>query len=178
VTLADAVRLIGGPGLAAEPETWADLGAGDGTFTLALATVLPDGSVIHAMDRDAGALRAIPARHRGTSIRTHTGDFTVWPWPFDPPSGVLLANALHYVRDQRGFVGACAAAMPAGHRLLVVEYDTDVPNPWVPYPLSRTALERLFGDAGYRTVIDLGARPSRYQRAGLYAALIAGPPVP
>jgi hypothetical protein len=62
VTLADAVRLIGGRDLSAADETWADLGAGDGTFTRALATVLPVGSVIHAMDRDAGhAALALPA---------------------------------------------------------------------------------------------------------------------
>ena len=44
------------------PTSWADLGCGDGTFTLALAELLADGSVIHAVDLDASALSAIPSR--------------------------------------------------------------------------------------------------------------------
>jgi trans-aconitate methyltransferase len=171
MTVDDAAVLIVGMRVTARG-TWADLGCGDGTFTLALATKLPKGSVIHAMDRDASALRGIPRAHASTSIMTHVGDFTRDPWPFDPVDGVLLANSLHYVRDQAAFIRRCEPAMKSPRRFLVVEYDTDRSNRWVPYPLSWQALERLFKEAGYTSIDRLGSRPSKYQRASIYAALI------
>ena len=168
MTVEDAAELISGMRIATLG-TWADLGCGDGTFTLALATRLTRGSTIHAMDRDAAALTNIPREFAGTTIRTHAGDFTKLPWPFGALDGILLANSLHYVRDQEDFIRACGQAMSDPHRFLIVEYDTDRANPWVPYPISRRKLEKLFGNAGY-TSTSLGTRPSIYQRAAIYAA--------
>ena len=156
------------------PETWADLGCGDGTFTIALAGLLPGGSVIHAVDLDAAALGAIPRHCRDVTIVTHAGDFTRFPWPFEAPDGVMLANALHYVADQAAFVRRSAAAMTRP-RFVIVEYDTDDANPWIPYPLSRRSLVRLFDEAGFETVRKLGARRSLYRREPLYAVEVAGP---
>jgi ubiquinone/menaquinone biosynthesis C-methylase UbiE len=171
MTHEDAVALIAGMSHGA-PATWADLGCGDGTFTLALATLLPPRSVIHAMDQDASLLRRIPRTHDGTSIVTHAGDFTAMPWPFGPVDGVLLANALHYVRDRAAFIRACEEAMNSPRRFLIVEYDTDRSNPWVPYPVGREALRLTLRELGYGSVRILGSRPSMYQRAPLYAAAI------
>lgn len=169
MTFEEAAEFIADPRL--DGRVWADLGCGDGTFTLALATLLPRGSVVHAMDRDRRALAHIPNTHDGRSIVTHVGDFTAPPWPFDRLDGLLLANSLHYVRDQAAFIRNCAAAMHR-RRFLIVEYDTDVANPWVPFPLSRECLTGLFSAAGYRSIDILRTRPSIYQRAPMYAALI------
>jgi hypothetical protein len=128
--------------------------------------------VIHAVDREARQLRAIPPAYAGTSIVTHVGDFTAKPWPFGRVDGVLLANALHYVRDQLAFLIDCAQSMNAPARFLIVEYDTDQSNQRVPYPVSRTTLERLFTDAGVYTVEVLATRPSVYQRAPIYSATV------
>ncbi len=171
MTPQDAAALIEGVSLPDSASTWADLGCGDGTFTLALATRLPDGSVIHAMDQRASALARLPKSRAGTSIVTHTGDFTVHPWPFSGLDGLLLANSLHYVRDQVAFIRSCEPAMRMP-RFLIVEYDTDDANRWVPYPLSRRTLEQLFRAAGYTSFSALGSRPSVYQRAALYAMTI------
>lgn len=168
----DAVALIGGRPMAITPVVWADLGCGDGTFTRALATLLPAGSSIHAIDQDVSALRRIPSDHRGVSIVTHPGDFTVQPWPFDGLDGVLLANSLHYVRDQPRFIRDCAGAMNHSGRFLVVEYDTEQANRWVPYPLSRQGLTALLRAAGFSSVEFLGSRPSIYRRSAIYSALV------
>ena len=154
------------------PTTWADLGCGGGTFTLALARVLASGSVIHAMDLDAAALRTLPPKHEGVRIVTHHGDFMQQPWPFADPDGVLMANSLHYVEDQLAFVRRCGARMTRRHHFVVVEYDTNKANRWVPYPLSRATLTTLFQRAGYSSVTVVGSRPSVYRRAPLYAAVI------
>ncbi len=54
----DAVRLIGAA-VPAGAATWADLGAGSGTFTLALASLLGPGGIVYAVDRDTDALRKL-----------------------------------------------------------------------------------------------------------------------
>jgi ubiquinone/menaquinone biosynthesis C-methylase UbiE len=154
------------------PAVWADLGCGDGTFTLALASLLPPGSIIHAMDLDASLLRRIPRKYAGASIITHAGNFTAMPWPFGRVNGVMLANALHYVRDRSSFLRACEPAMIAPRRFIIVEYDTDRANSWVPYPTSREVLKRTFAELNYRSFRILGSRPSIYRRAPLYAAAI------
>ena len=167
---ADARALIAHPSLSTGgTQTWADLGCGDGTFTVALASQLPPGSVVHAMDVNSRVLKGVPSRRGGVDIATHVGDFTEFPWPFETLDGVLMANALHYVPDQAAFLRRCRAHARR-RRVLLVEYDTDRANPWVPYPLSYTAAVELFKAAGY-DVAALGRRRSAYRRAEIYGAL-------
>jgi len=154
------------------PTTWADLGCGDGTFTRALARVLASGSIIHAIDVDAVALRTIPSEHGGVRIITHRGDFVKQPWPFADLDGVLMANSLHYVENQAAFIQGCESRMKPRRRFLIVEYDTNQASRWVPYPLGQATLTALFTRAGYSSVAVLGSRSSIYRRAPLYAALI------
>lgn len=171
-----AIDLLTGSGVdTLGPSTWADLGCGTGTFTLALADLVAPGSTIHAMDRDRSALRKIPARHKDVSITTHHGDFTDPAWPFADLDGILMANSLHYVAHQAAFIRDCEPRLTPPRRFLIVEYDTDVPNRWVPHPLSRATLTSLFAEAGYPSVVMLQSRPSMYRRAPLYAALVTGP---
>jgi precorrin-6B methylase 2 len=66
----DARALIAATPFAPGPQTWADLGCGAGAFTLALASLLPAGSTIHAMDRDRAALAQLPATRRSGPSRT------------------------------------------------------------------------------------------------------------
>ena len=162
------------------PTTWADLGCGDGMFTRALAHLLASGSTIHAVDQDAAALRHVPAAEDGVRIVTHRADFTAAVWPFETVDGLLMANSLHYVRDQAAFIRAGTTKMRRPGRLMLVEYDTDAANPWVPYPISRRRLSSVIhdasvsvgGDVGHATIEALGSRPSAFRRASLYAALI------
>lgn len=169
----DAVDLLSGSGVEAlGPTIWADLGCGDGTFTLALADLLASGSSIHAMDRDGSVLRRIPSAHESVHITTHRGDFTKPPWPFAGLDGILMANSLHFVEKQAAFIHICEQQMKSQHRFLIVEYDTNESGPWVPYPVSQTRLTDLFERAGYSSMRVIGSRPSVYRRASLYAAAI------
>jgi ubiquinone/menaquinone biosynthesis C-methylase UbiE len=169
----DAIDMLADSGVdALGPTTWADLGCGDGTFTVALADLLASGSTIHAMDLDGSALRRIPSAHKSVHITTHRGDFTKQPWPFAALDGILMANSLHYVDDQETFVRTCGRRMKSPGRFLIVEYDTSHANRWVPYPLGQARLTDLFERAGYSSIKLLRLRPSLYRRAPLYAAAI------
>jgi SAM-dependent methyltransferase len=169
---ADATAMFDGARLdKPAPSTWADLGCGHGTFTLALAEWLAPGSAIHGIDRDARAVKKVPPAASGVQIATYVSDFTR-SWPFEPGlDGILMANSLHFVESQREFLRRCDRALAPSGRLLIVEYDTDIANPWLPYPVSLASLSRVAGDAGFQRVQKLGSRRSRYQRAALYAAV-------
>ena len=54
-----------------EEAIWADVGAGDGAFTLALAELLGPGATIHTIDRDGAALTqgAAEASRRYPGVR-------------------------------------------------------------------------------------------------------------
>ncbi len=55
---------------------WADLGAGTGAFTLALAELLGPEGVVYAVDRDGRALRELISHNVGVTLHTLTADFT------------------------------------------------------------------------------------------------------
>ena len=172
----DAIEMLAGSGVdALGPTIWADLGCGDGTFTLALASLLARGSTIHAIDLAGSVLRRIPATHNAVQIFTHRGDFMKQPWPFAGLDGILMANSLHYVKNQAAFIQACESHMKSNRHFLIVEYDTTDRSRWVPYPVSQMRLTSLFERAGYSSIRVLRSRPSVFRRAPLYAAAIGLP---
>jgi hypothetical protein len=85
-----------------------------------------------------------------------------------------MANSLHYVENQAAFIRGCESYMKPRRHFLIVEYDADKANRWVPYPLSQARLTSLFEGAGYSSVRVLRSRPSIYRRAPLYAVAVAG----
>ena len=173
MTQRDAIALIDHPLLrAATPTRWADLGCGSGTFTLALAALLPPGSTIDAIDLRPGIAQQTTAR--GVTIIPHSADFVTAELGLNNLDGILMANALHYVRDKPALLQKLRAyyRAPTQGALLLVEYDTDRPTPhWVPYPLSHAKAAELLPSAGWPQIQKLGSRPSAFGRSQLYAAL-------
>ena len=171
----DALRLIGAA-VPAGAATWADLGTGSGTFTLALASLLGPGGIVYAVDRDAAALRQITAagveRDSRAPIHTVVGDFRE-PLQLPTLDGVLIANALHYVpyADQARVLRQIAALVTPAGPLVVVEYERRNANPWVPYPIPIATLADVARDAGLGAPTPLATRPSRYSGA-IYSAVV------
>src|ERR1700761_6089748 len=103
--IADATELIRTDQIAgARPQTWCDLGCGTGTFTLALATLLPPNSVIHAVDKDERSLSQIPGRYQDVPIRKELVDLRKSDPSLPALDGVLMANLLHFIRRQGAFI--------------------------------------------------------------------------
>lgn len=168
--LSEATELITHPSLkTGNPATWADLGCGTGTFTNALSRRLAKGSVIYAVDTNATALKQVQVAP-GIGLVTQSADFIHDNLLLPPLDGILMANSLHYVAQQEGFAGKAQKWLRKGGKWLIVEYDSERGNHWVPYPVSRKALERLF--AGTGVITWLGERPSVFGHANMYAALI------
>ncbi len=62
-----------------------------------------------------------------------------------------------------------AAHLRPGGAFVVVEYDTDRGNPWVPHPFSEGTWERLAAEAGLVETTRIGRVPSRFLGA-IYAS--------
>jgi ubiquinone/menaquinone biosynthesis C-methylase UbiE len=148
--------------------TWADLGAGEGAFTLALAEVAGPEAHIVAVDRDARALRALDGR-----FETRVGDFTK-PLDLHDLDGVVMANSLHFVRDKQPVLRAVRSMLRPGGRLIIVEYGADRGNPWVPFPFSFPRWEKMAAQAGFKNTRLLNTVPSRWLNT-MYSALSLSP---
>jgi ubiquinone/menaquinone biosynthesis C-methylase UbiE len=143
--------------------TWADLGAGTGAFTLALAELVGPGGEVIAVDRDRDALRQLERAVRAdtAAVRTLGADFTK---PIDLPSldGIVMANSLHFVRDKTPVLALVHAMLKLSGRLLLVEYDADRGNTWVPHPLSFESWRALADASGFSGTRKLASVPSRF----------------
>ncbi|MEZ4660203.1 MAG: class I SAM-dependent methyltransferase [Caldilineaceae bacterium] len=156
---------------------WADFGSGRGAFTLALAELIGPDSEIYSVDQDGGALRAQEQTMRRqfpqNQVHYRTADFSR-PLPNTPPplDGLVMANALHFqpYAAQAGVVAQLKSYLRPGGRFIIVEYDVDRGNMWVPYPLAYPSWQRLAHAAGFAHTKLLARRPSRFLHA-IYAAL-------
>jgi len=168
---ADHVNLlrngIPGPG-----GVWADFGAGTGAFTLALAELLGPGAEIYAIDRDAAALRtnerATHSQFPSTMVDHRVADFTE-PLNLPPLDGIVLANALHFQRDQAAVVALIRGYLRPGGHLLLVEYNIVHGNVAVPHPVPFRRWQELARLAGFTDTELLATRPSRFLRE-IYSA--------
>lgn len=157
----DHVRLLTGG--VTSGGTWADLGAGTGAFTLALAELVGSTGEVIAVDRDRGALRELErsVRPGGATVRTMSADFTK---PIELPTldGLVMANSLHFVKDKHPVLALVRAMLKPSGRFLLVEYDADRGNAWVPHPMSFETW-RAFADAnGFSGTRKLASVPSRF----------------
>lgn len=175
----DHVALLGGgvPGGAGE---WADLGSGGGAFTLALADLLGPRGRIHSIDRDSAALSRqrllMQSRFPNTTVDYTSADFRQ-PLDLRSLDGVVMANSLHFVTNKQSVLSLVRGYLKPGGRLVLVEYDTDRGNPWVPHPLSYSTWERLSSETGFIATQLLARVPSRVLGA-IYSALSRSPDLP
>jgi ubiquinone/menaquinone biosynthesis C-methylase UbiE len=172
-----AIHLIEGA-LPRQGGIWADLGCGDGTFTLALADLLGTAARIYAADSDPRALARLRRRAANRAgVIPVLGDFTqplALPGYDGALDGLLFANALHFVaRPERVLAGWVARLTPGG-RVVVVEYDRRAANPWVPHPISPTRLEEVAAASGLSPPEVTARQPSAFS-GDLYAAVAIRP---
>jgi SAM-dependent methyltransferase len=147
------------------PQVWADFGSGTGAFTLALADLLPPQALIYSIDRDRRALqqqqRTLSARFPNRKITYLPADFTR---PLELPrlDGVVMANALHFQRNKAPLLHLIQGYLRPSGRFILVEYNVDRGNLWVPYPLSYPTWEQLAHQNGFWPTRLLAVKPSHF----------------
>jgi len=159
---------IPGPG-----GVWADLGSGGGAFTLALADLIGPTGEIYSVDKDGGVLqqqeKAMQIYFPSATVHFIVADFTR---KLDLPAldGIVMANSLHFVRKKEPVLQLVRSYLRPGGRLLLVEYNADRGNMWVPFPLSYETWEGLAGQNGFAQTQLLARVPSRFF-GEIYSAL-------
>ncbi len=174
MTHAEMVALIR-DGVPEAGGTWADLGAGGGNFTWALAERLGAPATLYALDRDPQAIRDLQRRAErspaAAPIYPLLADFTQ-PLALPLLDGVLMANALHFQREPRTVLRQIAEALRPGGSLLLVEYDVTIPRSYVPCPVPWESLPTLLRGSGFSAPTRLGTRRSPSTGIAMYAALM------
>ena len=162
----DAIQLITGATIPRDaPQLWADLGCGRGTFTRALASLLPAGSTIYAVDREK---QQLPKQISGVEIVFSQADFEQDDFPFHDLDGMLIANALHYSKDAETLLQRLMGLQrKAQEQFMIIEYDSNNANRWVPYPLSFIKLKNDSDITGFFTHRETG-RASFFVSPGKY----------
>ena len=157
-----------------EGGVYADFGAGAGAFTLALRELIGLDATIFAVDKDKSSLRTLENSHRARFDTTRNlillpNDFSQ---PLDLPSldGVVMANSLHYFKDRDKILQHVRGFLKSNGALLIVEYNVDSGNLWVPYPLSFETFRTLAPRAGFADPRLLATHPSRFLKEFYSAA--------
>jgi ubiquinone/menaquinone biosynthesis C-methylase UbiE len=143
---------------------WADIGAGSGAFTLALRELVGPGAEIYAVDPDPSSLKELEQAYRdrfGSAVNLHAVPADLSAASSLPAlDGVVMANSLHFFPDKKPVLQAVRGLLKPGGRLLLVEYNTDEGNLWVPFPLSFTTFHALAPQAGFSEPRMLATVPS------------------
>jgi ubiquinone/menaquinone biosynthesis C-methylase UbiE len=154
--------------------SWADLGAGSGAFTFALRELIGPTATIYAVDKDRSSLNTLTSEYRtrfenDTSLHLQVEDFSKTT---NLPSldGILAANSLHYFKDRVKVLQHIKSFLKPNGKLIVIEYNVDSGNPWVPYPFSFGSFGKLALQAGFTEPQLLATHPSRFLRE-FYSAL-------
>jgi len=153
---------------------YADFGAGSGAFTLALREVVDSDSTIYAVDKDRSALRELENAHRARFTTTRNlillpNDFSN---PLDLPllDGIVMANSLHFFKDKEKILRHVIKFLKPDGILILVEYNVDKGNMWVPYPLTFETWRTLAPRVGFSEPRLLAKAPSRFLKE-FYSAL-------
>lgn len=168
----EAIKLISHNSIQSKQKTtWADLGCGSGLFTSALANLLAPNSTIYAIDNNSAALHKVVTSTRVLTKKVKA-DFTTDDLHLPLLDGILMANSLHFVKDKISLLNQLDKYLRQDGCFLVIEYDMDIANPWVPYPLNYQSLTELFPRAGFTSFTKIHELPSRYNHSNIYSVLV------
>jgi ubiquinone/menaquinone biosynthesis C-methylase UbiE len=153
---------------------YADFGAGSGAFTLALRELIGLDATIYAVDKDKSALRDLESAHRlrfHSTLRHAQGgarnlillhkDFSR-PFEIPPLDGIVMANSLHFFKDKEKILRHVREFLKPSGALIIIEYNVDRGNLWVPHPLTFETFSTLAPKAGFTEPRLLAKVPSRF----------------
>ena len=145
---------------------YADFGAGSGAFTLALRELVGLDATLYAVDKDRASLNQLSSAHRARFNTTR--NLILLPNDFSrslelpPLDGIVMANSLHFFKDKEKILRHVRGFLKPNGMLLIVEYNVDSGNMWVPYPLTFETYRTLAPRTGFSEPQLLAKVPSRF----------------
>ena len=132
---------------------------------MALRELIGLDSIIYALDKDRASLRELESNHRTRFNTTRNlillkDDFSL-DQSLPQLDGIVMANSLHFYRDKEKVLRHIRKYLKWNGALLLVEYNVDWGNPWVPHPLSFETFQSLAPQAGYSEPQLLAKAPFR-----------------
>ena len=154
--------------------SWADLGAGSGAFTFATRELIGPTANIYAIDKNRASLNQLEQAYRarfGDAQNLHliTGDFSR-TLDIPPLDGIVMANSLHFFKEKEKILRHVSSYLKPNGILLIVEYNVDSGNLWVPYPFSFETYRKLAPRANFSEPRLLAKVPSTFLREFYSAA--------
>ena len=153
---------------------YADLGAGDGAFTLALREIIGPVATIYAVDKNRASLNKLESNHRARFETTRNlillkNNFSN---PLELPAldGIVMANSLHFFKDKETILRHIRGFLKPNSIFLLVEYNVDSGNLWVPHPLTFETFQALAPRARFTEPRLLAKAPSRFLKEFYSAA--------
>ena len=146
--------------------SYADFGAGRGAFTSALRELVGPDATIYAVDKDEKALDDL--QEEFLALFNSIMNLHLVPLDFSRPlylsalDGVVMANSLHFFKDKEKILRHVHGLLKPAGALLLVEYNVDSGNLWVPHPLSFETYHTLAPLAGFSEPRLLAKHPSRF----------------
>lgn len=145
---------------------YADFGAGSGAFTLALRELVGLDATIYAVDKDHSSLNELESAHRARfntsrNLTLLANDFSR-PLDIPPFDGIVMANSLHFFKDKEKILRHVYGFLKPSGALILIEYNVDSGNLWVPYPLTFETYRALAPRAGFSEPRLLTKVPSRF----------------
>jgi len=154
--------------------TYADFGAGSGAFTLALRELVGSDATIYAVDKDHSSLHELESNHRARFNTSRNlillpNDFSR-PLNLPPLDGIVMANSLHFFKNKEKILQHVREFLKPNGALIIVEYNVDSGNLWVPHPLTFETYCLLAPRAGFGEPRLLAEALSRFLK-GFYSAV-------
>jgi ubiquinone/menaquinone biosynthesis C-methylase UbiE len=118
--------------------TWVDAGSGNGTYTFPLSRLV---SKVIALDNNQNNLSYLNGKISSDSnIETKLFDFNEPSWYSTTVDGILFGFSLHYDPIHIKALRNAHLQLKKSGKLVVFEYSSEKPVPWVPYPIPPTKL--------------------------------------
>lgn len=109
----------------------ADIGAGTGIFSVPMARAVGPSGAVLAVEVDRGFLPLIEAKAREAgvaNIATVLGEFGDPKLPRRDIDVAFFHDVLHHIEHREAYLRTLASYMPAGSRVVIVDYDENVPG--------------------------------------------------
>jgi len=153
-------------------EVFADVGAGDGRFAVALARVVGERGRIYATEVDPKDLETIRDRLRDEkvdNVSVVAGTQRDTGLPKDCCDGILLRRVYHHFQDPAAMRASLARALKDGGLILVVDFDTKgwsrpegIPDSRTGHGIPKAMLVKEMEGAGFHLMEDVDWQGSDY----------------